>query len=148
MIMTTKDKIEFIWQYSHYYSDMLFTSLRLYDNGEGYAATVVLFNAVELVFKSLRDNYKDNFNHDIKALRDAGILTETEKEFFDNKNYGIREIRNIMTHREAYKYCLEDSDGKALPFIEPSTWLLVFEKYSETIIDILYNALIRSKVLS
>ncbi len=145
--MTTKDKIECIWQYSHYYGDMLFTSLRLYDSGEGYAATVVIFNAVELIFKSLRENFNENFNQDIRALTGAGVLTEDEKDFFDNKNYGIREIRNIMTHREAYSYCLEAPDGKVLPFVESDTWALLFEHYSERIIDILYNALIRSKVL-
>ena len=145
--MTVKDKIECIWQYSHYYSDMLFTSLRLYDSGEGYAATVVIFNAVELIFKSLRENFNENFNQDIRALTEAGILTEDEKDFFDNKKYGIREIRNIMTHREAYSYCLETPDGKVLPFVEADTWMVVFEEYSERVIDILYNALIRSKVL-
>lgn len=70
-----------------------------------------------------------------------------KKIFFDNPQYGIRKIRNIMTHREAYQYCLEDSNGKALPFIEADTWMLLYENYYERIVDILYNALIRSKLL-
>ena len=107
----------------------------------------ILFNAVELIFKSFRENYEENFNQDIAVLTEAGLLTADEKDFFDNPQYGIRKIRNIMTHREAYQYCLEDSNGKALPFIETDTWMLLYENYSERIVDILYNALIRSKLL-
>jgi hypothetical protein len=53
--------IDDIWQYSHYYGDMLFTSLRLHDNEEDYAAILVLFNAMELICKSVRENYNQNF---------------------------------------------------------------------------------------
>ena len=145
--VTTKDKIECVWQYSRYYGDMLFTSLRLYDSGEGYSATAILFNAVELIFKSFRENYEENFNQDIAALTEAGVLTADEKDFFDSPQYGIRKIRNIMTHREAYQYCLEDSNGKALPFVEADTWMLLYGNYSDRIIDIVYNALIRSNLI-
>lgn len=80
--VTTKDKIECVWQYSRYYGDMLFTSLRLYDSGEGYSAIAILFNAVELIFKSFRENYEENFNQDIAVLTEAGLLTADEKDFF------------------------------------------------------------------
>jgi len=53
--------IDEIWQYSHYYGDMLFTSLRLHENEEDYAAILVLFNAMELICKSVRENYNQNF---------------------------------------------------------------------------------------
>ena len=136
---------EYIWKYSHYYGDMIFTALRLRDSGEGYAATVILFNATELIFKSIRENFKDNFNQDIKSLSKLGFLSEEERDFFENKQYGIREIRNIMTHREAYRYCFESLDGKALPFIEPETWTLLFDSYAPQIVSILYNVLTRSR---
>ena len=145
--MILKDKIEYIWQYSRYDGNMASTAQRLYDNEEGYAALVILFNATELIFKSLRDNYSDNFNKDIAALADKGLLTEAEKDFFDSKEYGIREIRNIMTHREAYQYCLESPNGKALPFVEADTWMILYEQYAPTIIDILYQSIVRSKQL-
>ena len=142
-----KDKIEYIWQYSRYYGNMISTAQRLYNNEEGYAAVVILFNATELIFKSLRENYSDNFNRDISALVDMGLLTLSEKDFFDSKEYGLREIRNIMTHREAYQYCLESPEGKALPFVEADTWTILYENYAPKIIDILYQAIIRSKQL-
>lgn len=145
--MLLKDKIEYIWQYSRYYGNMISTAQRLYNNEEGYAAVVILFNATELIFKSLRENYSDNFNRDISALVDMGLLTLSEKDFFDSKEYGLREIRNIMTHREAYQYCLESPEGKALPFVEADTWTILYENYAPKIIDILYQAIIRSKQL-
>lgn len=143
----SKNKVEFIWQYSRYYGNMISTAQRLYNNNEGYAAIVILFNATELIFKSLRENYSDNFNRDISALADMGLLTSSEKDFFDSKEYGLREIRNIMTHREAYQYCLETPEGKALPFVEADTWTSLYENYAPIIIDILYQAIVRSKLL-
>ena len=145
--MTIKDQIDYIWLYSRYYGNMVSTAQRLYDDEEGYAAVVILLNATELIFKSLRENYSDNFNRDIVALVDVGLLTEKEKDFFDSKEYGLREIRNIMMHREAYQYCLESPDGKALPFIEASTWMQLYDHYAPTIIDILHKAILRSKAL-
>lgn len=113
--------IDEIWQYSHYYGDMLFTALRLHDDEEDYAAILVLFNAMELICKSVRENYNQNFLEDLSDLKNRNILAEENYEFLANKESGIRGIRNIMTHRYAYQYCLEDCDGKALPFAEVGT---------------------------
>ena len=71
--MTIKDQIDSIWLYSRYYGNMVSTAQRLYDDEEGYAAVVILLNATELIFKSLRENYSDNFNRDIVALADENI---------------------------------------------------------------------------
>src|SRR5699024_5937534 len=100
-----------IWQYSRYYGDMLYTALRLHDNEEEYAATLVLYNALELLCKSVRGNYNQNFSHDLSNLRSKNLLSEDEYEFFSNNEYGIRGIRNKMMHRDAYQYYLEGSDG-------------------------------------
>jgi len=143
--MTITDKIEHIWLYSKYYGDMVFTAQRLYSNGEGYAAMVILLNATELIFKSVREDFSQNFNQDVADLINEGLLEEDEKEFIENKRYGVREIRNIMTHREAYQYCFESSTGTVLPFIEVDTWLTIYRDYSPKIIDILYKVLVRSK---
>lgn len=143
--MTIKDKIEYIWLYSRYYAEMIFTAQRLYSNEEGYAATVILLNATELIFKSIRENFSQNFNQDIAALTNAGLLEEDEKDFFENKQFGLREIRNIMTHREAYQYCFESSTGEVLPFVEADTWMTIYSYCSPKIIDILYNVLVKSR---
>lgn len=128
-----------IWQYSRYYGDMLYTALRLHDNEEDYAATLVLFNALELICKSVRGNYNQNFSQDLSNLRSKNLLSEDEYEFFSNNEYGIRGIRNKMMHRDAYQYYLEGSDGIVLPFAEDETWTIIFNNYAPRIIQILYK---------
>jgi len=73
--------IDEIWQYSHYYGDMLFTSLRLHENEEDYAAILVLFNAMELICKSVRENYNQNFLQDLSDLKNNNILSEEDYHF-------------------------------------------------------------------
>lgn len=137
--------IDEIWQYSRYYGDMLFTALRLHDDEEDYAAILVLFNTMELICKSVRENYNQNFLEDLSDLKNKNILSEENYEFLANKESGIRGIRNIMAHRDAYQYCLEDSNGKALPFAEVGTWTIIFESYTLKIIKILYEIIDKSQ---
>ena len=137
--MDTNYKINRIWEYSHYYGDMLFSAKRLHDNGECYAAVMLLFNATELLFKSLRGNYSKTFSEDIETLVNQGILTEKEQDYL-NDEMGIKNIRNIMTHRNAYQYCLESLDGKAFMFSDPETWSIIFLLHFDNIVDIIHNA--------
>lgn len=139
------EMIDEIWQYSHYYGDMLFTALRLHNDEEDYAAILVLFNALELICKSVRENYNQNFVEDLSDLMNRNILSEENYEFLVNKESGIRGIRNLMTHRNAYQYCLEDSNGNALPFAEVETWTIIFESYTPKIIQILYEIINNSQ---
>jgi hypothetical protein len=133
------DMIDGIWQYSRYYGDMIFTALRLHNDEEDYAAMLILFNVMELICKSVRGNYNQNFLEDLSDLKSKNILSEENYEFLANKESGIRGIRNIMTHRNAYQYCFEDSDGKALPFSEVETWNIIFESYGPKVIQMLYE---------
>lgn len=48
----------------------------------------------------------------------------------NSKENGLQDIRNIMTHRDAYQYCLEDAEGNALPFAEIGTWTIVYNSYA------------------
>lgn len=136
--------IDIIWGYSRCYGDMIATVVKLHEEEEDYAAILILFNAMELVFKSLRENFKQNINQDLEDLKNKEILTEDEYLFFNNKENGIREIRNIMTHRNAYQYCIEDADGVALPFSDFGTWSIIYDLYALRIIDILVRAIHKS----
>lgn len=139
----TKDCIESVWLYSHYYGDMLFAAQRLHTIGEGYAAVTILFNAMELIFKSLRENFKGTFNQDVSDLCQKNILTENEKNFLIDENAGIHKIRNYMTHRNAYQYCFENPEGKALPFVEADTWIEIYAHIAPICIRIMNNAVVR-----
>lgn len=139
--------LEYIWQYSKYYGDMLATTKRLYDDEEYYASIMIMFNATELICKSVRDNYAGNFANDLKWLNEHGLLNDEDYSFLDGKENGIRSIRNIMMHRDAYQYCLESENGKALPFTESDTWQLVYDSYAPRIIEIL-SKLVRTQLIS
>jgi hypothetical protein len=144
--MDTHYKIDRIWEYSHYYGDMLFSAKRLYDSEEPYAAVMILFNATELLLKSVRENYSKTFSEDIALLGKQGILTEEEQNYL-NDEMGIKKIRNIMTHRNAYQYCLESLDGKAFMFSDTETWSIIFALHFDNIVEILYNAVNKSALL-
>lgn len=143
--MDTHYKIDRIWEYSHYYGDMLFSAKRLYDNKEPYAAVMILFNTTELLLKSVRENYSKTFSEDIETLVRQGILTEEEQNYLTDE-MGIKNIRNIMTHRNAYQYCLESLDGKAFMFSDSETWSIIFALHFDNIVDILYNAISRKNI--
>lgn len=134
-----RDHIERIWLFSKYYSDLLRSSFRLYDFNEWYAACLVLFNATELIIKASLGDYGNNFNQDIKSLKNLRIITDEEYDFFENSDFGIRKIRNIMTHRDAYEYALTDSYGINYMLSEDDTWKIIFEKNAPKIVEILDN---------
>lgn len=139
------DCIESVWLYSHYYGDMLFTAQRLYSSAEGYAAVTILFNTMELVFKSLREDFKGTFNQDVSDLCKKGLLTEEERSFLIDDTVGVHKIRNYMTHRNAYQYCFESPSGKALPFIEADTWMEIYDSIAPMCIRVLNNAVVRNR---
>lgn len=138
---------EYIWQYSKYYGDMMATTKRLYDNGEYYTSVTLLFNVTELICKAVKDDYAGNFSNDLKWLNEHGLLNDEDYSFLDGKENGMRNIRNIMMHRDAYQYCLESENGKALPFTESDTWQLVYASYAPRIIEIL-SKLVRTQLIS
>lgn len=140
-----KECIERVWLYSHYYGDMLFTSQRLFAANEGYAAVTILFNVMELLFKSLRENYNGTFKQDVADLQHKSILTEDEIIFLIDENLGIHKVRNYMTHRNAYQYCFESPEGKALPFVEADTWIEIYAYIAPICIRIMNNAVIRNQ---
>ncbi len=144
--METKNKIDYIWHYCHYYGDMLFTARRLHEDGESYAALILLFNATELLLKSIRGNFEKNFKEDIIFLVEKQVLTEDEGKYLDGDN-GLRKIRNIMTHRDAYEHFLEDEKGVIYSFSDTETWAILFEPYFIRVVEIIFNAVNRANIL-
>lgn len=139
----TNGQIEYIWQFSKYGADMLNTACRLYDKDEWYAATSILFNAIEFLLKAFREDYRENLVQDINSLKTAGLITEEEESFFNNNRNGLRRIRNIMTHKDAYEYFFEAPDGILYPFNEMDTWDDIFVFFAPRSIEILFSVLKR-----
>lgn len=88
-----------IWMYSKFYADMVATANRLFENDEPYASLVVLFNATELIFKSIRENDSYTLSNDIEWLHRHGFLSTDEFEFLNDET-GIRTLRNKMVHKD------------------------------------------------
>jgi hypothetical protein len=104
---------------------MLQTSKRLYNEDEYYASVLILFNATELIIKSFRENYSSNFYDDIDFLWQNKLISEDEYNLLNNENNGVRKIRNIMAHKDAYAHSI--TGGIVYQFSEPETWKLIFE---------------------
>ena len=137
-----KDAIDRIWEYSHFYGELLSSANQLSQMGYSYAAFLLLFNVIELVCKSLRGSDKDNVRNDISWLTKQGLYTKEEKEFLSGKN-GIRKIRNYMTHRDPYVNYFVDDNGIIMPLSESTTWDFAYSQYAPKAICILSNAIER-----
>lgn len=130
------ENIDIIWRYSKYYSDMIFAVDRLGKIGEYHSALIVLFNVFELVVKSVREKDEEKLFDDINWLRYNGYINDDEKKFLDDKQSGIRQIRNIMMHRNLYKYAVE-LDGIGYSFADAQTWKLLYDNVASRLIGLI-----------
>lgn len=135
--------IDCIWLYSAFYGEQLRISLQLHEEGNSYAAFLLLFNVLELLCKSLKESDDGNVVSDIKWMLDNALITP-EEEAFLNSQEGIRKIRNIMTHRNLYEYYFEN-DGIVYSFADSETWDIAYANYAPQIIEIMYNAIVNKE---
>ncbi len=131
--------IERIWEYSKFYGDLISTADRLSKDGESYAAFLILFNALELICKSLRETDNGNPSQDIAWLAENGFFSDEEKELLSGEN-GLRRIRNIMTHRDPYAYFFE-ANGVMYSFAEKETWDFAYQQLAPNVINAIVNAI-------
>lgn len=132
--------IDNIWYRSKFYSQLFNSVNTIIADDEYYSAMLLLFNAVELVFKSIRDKYTDNFEKDINDLYAKHLLTANEKDYLNNSDTGVRKIRNIMCHRDAYAHFIE-LDGIGYSLADMDTWRTLYNIIAPKVITILSNAL-------
>lgn len=132
-----------IWLYSAFYGEQLCVSERLHEEGNSYAAFLVLFNILELLCKSLKESDDGNIVTDIKWMLDNALITPEDEAFLNGQD-GIRIIRNIMTHRNLYEYFFEN-DGIVYSFADSETWDVAYANYAPRIIEIMYNAIINKE---
>lgn len=136
------DQLECIWLYSHFLGEQFHIAEQLHEENKSYAAFLVLFNALELLCKSLRESDNGNAVSDIKWMLENAFITPEEEAFLNGPN-GIRKIRNIMTHRNPYEYYFEIS-GVMYSFADEETWDKAYEQYAPETIEILCNAIKRN----
>jgi len=132
---------EVIWMYSNFFGEMVQMAERLHSENEGYAAILVLFNLIEAVCKSLRQNSNNGVASDIQWLFENEYITEDDYVFLNGEN-GVRKIRNLIVHKDIYEYCFEDIQNNiAYPFADMETWNMIYRSYSPRIIRILSVAI-------
>lgn len=135
--------IDYIWQYSKYYGNLLLQSNLIYTEEIGaHSALINLFNLTEIILKSKIDDYDINFYGVVKKLNKQGLLNNTEEKFLNDKYTGIRAIRNIFAHSNLSKYnfIFPEEPNVLYPATEISTCEILYEKLS----DIIYNIILKS----
>lgn len=142
--MNINESIDHIWLYSKYYGELVASSFRLNEEQEHYAAILLLFNTLELVVKSIRENDSNNLVDDFLWLLENDYITNDEYNFLNDKNYGIRGIRNTMMHKDLYEYCIELND-KAYMFADSGTWGKIFDLVAYKIVRILSQIILKKQ---
>ena len=141
---TKQEVIDYIWQYSRYYGDLLISCKKIakLENFNGHVTLIYLFNILENIIKSQVKNYELNFVHVINKLKEKNYISEIEYDFLNNNEYGIRRIRNLLAHSNLSKYIIIFlfEDKKLLfPLTEDATCTKFYEYFS----DILFNLMLK-----
>lgn len=135
-----EEVIDYIWQYSRYYGDLLAQSDLIYTEEIGaHSALINLFNLTEIILKSKVDDYDINFYGAVKKLNEQGLINNTEEKFLNDKYTGIRKIRNIFAHSNLSKYIFvfPEEPNILYPATEISTCEILYEKLSVIIYNII-----------
>lgn len=106
----------------------------------GHASLIYLFNILENIIKSQIKDYDINFIKAIDKLKSENYINEIEYEFLNNKNYGIRKIRNLLAHANLSKYNIiflfEDKE-LLYPLTENETSIKLYDLTSEIIFNLM-----------
>ena len=132
--------IDDFWLYSKLHCELFNSINTLIANEEYYSAVLLLFNVIELILKTFRGKDSDTFEQDINDLYSKDLLTEIEKNYLNDKDTGIRKIRNRMCHKDFYK-CFIEIDGIAYSLAEMNTWQELYNKIAPNVIAIISNIL-------
>ena len=134
--------IDYIWQYSRYYGNLLISCEELSKerNLNGHASLIYLFNILENIIKSQVHDYDSSFMKVIDKLKSENYINDIEYEFLNNKDYGIRKIRNLLAHANLSKYNIiflfEDTE-LLYPLTENETSMKFYDLTSEIIFNLM-----------
>jgi len=142
MIYNKGQIIDYIWQYSRYYGNLLISCEELSKERElnGHASLIYLFNILENIIKSQIHDYDASFVKAINKLKSENFINEIEYQFLNNSDYGIRRIRNLFAHANLSKYNLvflfEDKE-LLFPLTENETSMKFYDLTSEIIFNLM-----------
>lgn len=144
--------IDYIWQYSRYYGNLLISCEELSKerNLNGHASLIYLFNILENIIKSQIHDYDSSFMKVIDKLKSENYINDIEYEFLNNKDYGIRKIRNLLAHANLSKYNIiflfEDTE-LLYPLTENETSMKFYDLTSEIIFNLMLKIISSNSII-
>lgn len=142
---TKQEVIDNIWQYSRYYGNLLISCEEIIkvENFSGHASLIYLFNILENIAKSQIKKFDGiDYISVINELKEKNYISKIEYDFLNNKNYGIRKIRNLLAHSNLSKYniiFLFEDNKLLFPLTKDTTCAKFYECFS----DILFNLMLK-----
>ncbi len=140
MVLNKYKAIDYLYQYSKYHGNLMFDCESINNDGHGFASLILLFNILESVLKNAINDFDSNFFELITKAQDNNLINNYESDFLNNKQFGIRKIRNILSHANLskYNYILENQDSALMyPFTENSNCVILYEYLSPIIVNIM-----------
>jgi hypothetical protein len=135
---TKSQVVDYVWQYSRYYGNQLVFLRDIEENGS--ASLIYLFNMLENLLKAHVDDFSDTFQNVVKRSFETGLLTKVEHDFLNNKNTGVRKLRNVFAHANLSEFNFQFSDNPTLyPLTENDNCQLLYAKIS----DIIFNMMLK-----
>ncbi len=137
-----KETIHYLNYYSKYYCRQLIECENLFECKKGHIALFNILALFENVMKSSLNDFDETFYNLNIRLRKENFINELELEFLNNKEKGIRRLRNILAHANLSKYDLViDGNEVTFPFSENETCLILYERMSNIICGIILKIL-------
>lgn len=132
------EAINYIYQYSRYYGNVLYECEELYKEESGFILIITFFNMVENIIKSVNEDYESTFAKNISKLKKK--LYKEDIDFL----YYIKELRNYYAHADLNSLIL-DIEGIAYVLSEDTTAITLYEMLSNTTYNILVK-IIKNKI--
>lgn len=132
--------LDYVWQYSRFYSQRLFECEQCYSEEKGYAAITLLFSCLENICKSVVNDYDSSFYDVVKKLKEDLIISEVEYRFLNQDEFCIRKIRNLFAHANIAAINLvnqEDNKDILYPLTEEVTCILLYERISKIVFNLI-----------
>lgn len=140
--LTKSMVLDYLWQYSRFYSQRLYECEQCYSEEKGYAAITLLFSCLENICKSVVNDYDSSFYDVVKKLKENLTISEVEYCFLNQNEFCIRKIRNLFAHANISAINLVNQEGNReilYPLTEEVSCILLYERIS----DIIFNLILK-----
>lgn len=141
-IYSKNEVVDYVWQYSRYYGNLLVYCEQISENKNGHASLIYLFNLVENILKANINDFDSNFRSIIAMTYQKHFINESEFNFLNDKKTGVRHIRNLLAHANLGKYNFvfsKENPHSLYPLTENETCLKLYDIFS----TILYNLILK-----